>query len=935
MNRVVAGIYEIQQQIGSGGGGVVYLGRHLRLNKLVVLKADKRSLNTKPEILRREVDMLKKLSHTYIPQVYDFVQEDGIVYTVMDYIDGESLDQVLKRGALPPQSQLIQWACQLLEALCYLHSQPPHGILHADIKPANIMLRPNGDICLIDYNIALALGENGAVKVGYSQGYASPEHYGVEGASQIPGVLPESGTGTGSSTGSTKSRKSVMLDVRSDIYSLGATLYHLISGRRPPKDPAQLEPLGPECCSPSVAAIIQKAMAREPERRYQTAEEMLTAFRQLPLRDKRVLRRKRRIRLVAGILILMFLAGGACTFVGLKRLERRQEALTLAEYSADELAKGNVSGAVKLALQAIPTGTDLLEAPVTAEARKALTDALGVYDLSDNFQPWDTVELPSAPYQVKLSADGASLAAVCQGGLQVFHTESRRQQAALPITNSALADAIFVDENRILYAGVEGVTIYDLEKERTLWTGAEATTLALSGDRMRVAAVNRNEGQAFLYDAEDGSLLAECGFHGKQMETAYNDIFANPDNRVFALNQDGTMLAVSFSDGGLTIFDLKNPDDDLIVYETSEYPSFEGGFCGKYFAFVARKSDQSLFGVIDTEEAVYAGKLESRKLMRMKTDEKGIWLSEGNLLVCFDPETLEDTEMAFTDQRNIVGFGTSKEYLLVATDDPGFSFYDSGANEMAHEETEEACDFMALAADYAVLANRDQPSLRLLRLESHEETQILSYDARYEHDEARLLDDGGSAMLFNYEGFRIYKEDGTLLAEGSFPDADQIYDQQYRRENGSSWLEVIWYDGTVRCYRAEDGTLFSEEKRDAPSKDLYEEFFTEHYRFASELHGTPQVYDRETGMLVAELEKDAYLTYVTEVGEYIVTEYMSAAGERYGLLLDKELQTLAKLPQLCDIVDGQAVFDYETGDLRQCRLYSLQELVALGEAYKQ
>lgn len=119
--------------------------------------------------------MLKGLSHIYIPQVYDFVQENGVVYTVMDFIDGESLDHVLKRGQALSQPQVIRWACQLLEALVYLHGRPPHGILHGDIKPANIMLRPNGDICLIDYNIALALGEDGAVRAGFSRGYASPE----------------------------------------------------------------------------------------------------------------------------------------------------------------------------------------------------------------------------------------------------------------------------------------------------------------------------------------------------------------------------------------------------------------------------------------------------------------------------------------------------------------------------------------------------------------------------------------------------------------------------------------------------------------------------------------------------------------------------------------------------------------------------------------
>ena len=71
MGQVIAGMYEILQEIGSGGGGIVYLARHLRLDKWVVLKADKRTLTTRPEVLRREVDALKDLSHTYIPQVYD------------------------------------------------------------------------------------------------------------------------------------------------------------------------------------------------------------------------------------------------------------------------------------------------------------------------------------------------------------------------------------------------------------------------------------------------------------------------------------------------------------------------------------------------------------------------------------------------------------------------------------------------------------------------------------------------------------------------------------------------------------------------------------------------------------------------------------------------------------------------------------------------
>lgn len=91
MSEIISSTYELIERIGSGGGGVVYLANHLRLGKKVVLKADKRKLTTRPELLRREVDVLKNLTHSYIPQVYDFFVENDTVYTAMDYIQGESL----------------------------------------------------------------------------------------------------------------------------------------------------------------------------------------------------------------------------------------------------------------------------------------------------------------------------------------------------------------------------------------------------------------------------------------------------------------------------------------------------------------------------------------------------------------------------------------------------------------------------------------------------------------------------------------------------------------------------------------------------------------------------------------------------------------------------------------------------------------------------
>lgn len=1056
MSQIIAGIYEIDRQIGAGGGGVVYLGRHLRLDKQIVLKADKRRLSADTDALYREVNVLKDLSHTYIPQVYDFVQEDGIVYTVMDYIDGESLDKMLGRGEKPTQPQAIKWACQLLEALVYLHGRPPHGILHGDIKPANIMRRMNGNICLIDYNIALALGEDGAVKVGFSRGYASPEHYGADYLSanrpaavgtvggtvsgmlkrdkksarlvmgemaqadsakhnrisgttgenqrdqditladtdvtmvdpdgmpadsdvtrmdpdgtpadsdvtQVDSDLAQKGfditvaeagaasgvysgadrkspltagissrTGSQCRTGSTTgSKKGILLDVRSDIYSLGATLYHLLSGRKPAQDAREVIPLGAEVCSLAVAEIINKAMSPDPAMRYQSAEEMLTAFLLLHKRDKRVLRHKRRERVFAGMMAAAFLAGGASTFVGLKQLEQRQAALTFAEYSAGALAEGNVSEALRLALQAIPAGNGILEAPVTAQAQRALTDALGIYDLSEGFEAVDTVQLPGAPFKVIMSPGGTRFAAVYAYEAAVYDAETLEKLAALPIRESALSDIVFMGEGRIIYAGDRGVTAYDLDAGKALWTQEPATFLALSGDGGSVAAVDRDEDRAVVYRVTDGEKRYERSFEGNHLPVAANDIFADPDDALLALNEDGSLLAVSFAGGGLMVYDMDSPADDLIIYDTSPYAHFEGGFSGKYFVYAASAGAGSEFGIVDTDAGILAGGAQSGSPYLLKADAEGICLANENLLVQFHPATLEQLELAYTDSVNITGFAVDDGYVLVSGSDHSFSFYDGAAHLMSSESCQENCDFVALSHGRAVIGNRNEPSLRVMRLEDHSEALLGTYDPRYIHDEARVSADGKTVMLFGYGGFAVYDMTGQSVASLELPDADQVYDQQFRKDAENSCLEVIWYDGTVRCYSAADGTLISETRSEAPEKDLYEEFYTDQYRIVSSLHEAPVVYDLESGKQAAVLEEDSYLTYVTQLDGYLLTEYVSASGQRYGLLLDQDFGTVAYLPDLCDVTEDGFVFDDGAGNLRQCKRYSLQELVEMAEA---
>lgn len=983
MSQVIAGIYEIQQKIGAGGGGIVYLGEHIRLHKRIVLKADKRKLSTGEEALRREVDLLKELSHTYIPQVYDFVQEDGVVYTVMDFIEGESLDKLLKRNERPSQPDVIKWACQLLEALSYLHNRPPHGILHGDIKPANIMLRPNGDVCLIDFNIALALGEEGAVKVGFSRGYASPEHYGMIYTSESRGaqtkhsifktsktikatdmasektvVLPEEDSEKtqvlgnpddkdktqalgGSSTASMAEGSSqvasrpymIMLDVRSDIYSLGATFYHLLSGKRPPENALEVEPLGEDICSRGVSDILRKAMAPEADMRYQTAEEMRDAFLRLYETDRRVIHFKRCRNMAAAACSVAFLIGGACTFVGLKQLEQYQEALALSEYSADELSEGDVTGAVRYALQAIPNEKSIFSAKPSAQAQLALTNALGVYNLTDGFNAYNTIMLPAAPFDMVVSPNGSRLAVVYAYEAAVYELEDQRQIASLPIQESALSDIRFVDEDKIIYAGSQGVTAYDLNSQSVLWTGEIATEIAVSGDCTTVAAVDRASDRAVIYNASDGTILEELFFEGLSMNVPANDVFADAGDYIFELNEEGSMLAVSLNGGGLRIFNLSQPDEDLIIYDESDYTHFEGGFCGRYFAFSAQKSGESEFALIDTEKAEYAGGYTSQDNILVKADSSGIYCADKNLLVNIDPEASSENEIAYTNNVNISAFDIGEKHTLTVTDDAVFSFYDSAGNLMSSESCDVENDFAFMAGEFAVLGNRNEPELRILKLENHSSEQLAYYDAMDMHDEARVSSDMQTIMLFDYKGFRIYDMDGGFIMQQELPDAENIYDQQFRRNGDASTLEVIWYDGTVREYSAKDGSLISETKEEAPDRMLYEEFFTDKYRIVSELHSAPKVYALGSNRLAAELEEESYLTYVTQVGEYIITEYISTEGGRYGILLDESFEKLAYLPGLCDILGDMLVFDDNAGNLRQCRLYSLQELMSLGDIY--
>lgn len=951
MSEIIGATYEVLERLGAGGGGTVYLAEHLRLHKKVVLKVDKRKISTPQELLRREVDVLKNLRHANIPQVYDFFVEGDKVCTVMDYVEGESLDKALERGERFAQAQVIEWAAQLLDALIYLHSpthgDPPKGFIHSDIKPANIMRMPNGQVCLIDFNIALALGEENII--GCSAGYSSPEHYGLDYSTSSTTSMVSAGAKfaeeqatelatdnevteraprvrTASVNSPTAPRvRTVTPDVRSDIYSIGATLYHLLSGRRPDRDAQKVVPLSADDCSLQVAAIINRAMQPNPDLRFQSAAEMRQAFIDLRARDPRVIRLNR-IRNVSCILFVVLFGLGTFTgFVGLKRMQTTEEWLKLAEYSKNALQEGDVNSAVEYARQAFPAQQNIFLPHHVAAAQQALTSALGVYNLADQYNSHCTVKLPSAPLSISIAPDGSTAACVYSGTVAVVDMQSGKVIAALPADSSALSEAEYLDSSRIAYAGSDGICVYDITQEKELWKGKPATGIAVSADGARVAGIYKDEDHAAIYDASTGQLLEEVNFAGKRQKVVSNDGFANPNDNLFSLDANGMQLAVSFDDGSLDILGLNGSGSRAHVLETSSgYEHFEGGFYGKYFAFSAL-GDQAVFAVLDTATMKQTGGYQSEYPFHVKTDEEGICVQTENILVRIDPVTGEQTPLVNTP-KTIHAFAKSSNHALVATED-GFELYDGNACLTGRFETDETINFVQIAGKYAVLGSRNSVDVRVMVYENHPQAEVFTYDSSVRHDEARISADRKNLMLFSYDHFDLYSLDGQRIAEVEIPNAEEVYDQQFIRQEDESYLEVLYYDGTLVRYSAQDGHQTITEKTDPPDKDLYEIFETDDVRVESPLHGTPSVYDRKSGRKIADLNSNDYLTYITQTGDYLIAQYVTTDSYFYGQLMNLQCEVLADLPYLCDVYDNMLFFDYPTGNIRKSNIYSLQDLL--------
>ena len=265
------GRYRIEKELGRGGESVVYLASDLRLGKRWAVKMLRKREGKGPAgeagareiVLSAEAELMKRLDHPALPRIVDILEEGDCLLLIMDYVEGETLAELLKRAGPFPEETVRGWMYRLASVLGYLHGQDP-PVIYRDMKPGNVIRKPDGSLVLLDLGIAREYKQDrgqDTTALG-TRGYAPPEQYG-----------------------------NAQTDIRSDIYSLGMTAAELLTGCPPGRDPYlykthPFRKLHPEI-SEEFEKILNRCLAFSPGDRYGSCRELMQDLNRVSMRRKR------------------------------------------------------------------------------------------------------------------------------------------------------------------------------------------------------------------------------------------------------------------------------------------------------------------------------------------------------------------------------------------------------------------------------------------------------------------------------------------------------------------------------------------------------------------------------------------------------------------------------------------------------------------------
>lgn len=286
MREILCNKYEVLRTIAEGGMGYVYLVKDLHLNRLCAVKVNKGLEKQGRSVAVAEKEMLKRLSHLALPAILDFFEEKGKFCIVMEYVEGITLEQYMRKFGAVREDLAVNWMLTLCDVITYLHGQNP-PVLYRDLKPANIMIRPDGSLKLIDLGGAALMGKSSREEqlVPGTLGYSAPEQWKHGRAGKC-----------------------------SDIYSMGAIFHEMLTGIRPGVFEKERYPVREydRGISKELQKITENCLKKRPQDRYQSAEELKEA-----LLNCREGKRRLQIPWKKGLLLMLLLLTASSVFLPL------------------------------------------------------------------------------------------------------------------------------------------------------------------------------------------------------------------------------------------------------------------------------------------------------------------------------------------------------------------------------------------------------------------------------------------------------------------------------------------------------------------------------------------------------------------------------------------------------------------------------------------
>ena len=267
--EILAGKYKLVRCLGEGGEGSVFLAIHLQTEMFWAIKEIHTGQGRNETYACHELQMMKRLKMRHLPEIIDVLQTEESVFLVMEHVRGIPLDRRIKNAQLLTAEEVLDVAEQVTEALCYLEKQDP-PVCHLDIKPSNLIRRPDGLIKLVDFGSAWK--EKEQIKRMGTEGYAAPEQYRTDGAKP---------------------------DVRTDLFGLGATLFRMISGNR--WSYGMRRSCVPNC-PPQLSDTILRCLKEDPSQRFQSAAALKLELKKIRKKERV---RKGRFQLLASLAIAL------------------------------------------------------------------------------------------------------------------------------------------------------------------------------------------------------------------------------------------------------------------------------------------------------------------------------------------------------------------------------------------------------------------------------------------------------------------------------------------------------------------------------------------------------------------------------------------------------------------------------------------------------